>query len=108
MMAKQAIDVIGESNKKPTLYDDTVEYVMNYCKASDVEALNTLAQSLETYMENLKLSRKQAEEAQKKADEEKTKADAAEDAKSADVPKAEEKKAEPAAKIQPKTAPTKK
>ena len=99
MMAKQAIDVIGESNKKPTLYDDTVEYVMNYCKASDVEALNTLAQSLETYMENLKLSRKQAEEAQKKADEEKTKADA---------PKAEEKKAEPAAKIQPKTAPTKK
>ncbi|MBQ5367425.1 MAG: hypothetical protein IIU43_08115 [Thermoguttaceae bacterium] len=100
MMAKQAIDVIGESNKKPTLYDDTVEYVMNYCKASDVEALNTLAQSLETYMENLKLSRKQAEEAQKKAAEEK--------AESADAPKAEEKKAEPAAKIQPKTAPNQK
>ena len=49
-MARMSIDAIGEANEKADLFDTTFDSIIDYCKTSDSEELNMLAQNLETYL----------------------------------------------------------
>lgn len=88
LMARQAIDKIGTANNNANLFDEVFDSIIDYCKKSDVEELNTLAQNLETYLAQMRQAKEQAE----KAAAEKAEAEKAETSK-ADTEKTESKKA---------------
>ena len=49
LMGRAALDQIGEQLKKPELFVETFDAVIAYCKASENQTLQTLAENLETY-----------------------------------------------------------
>ncbi|MBQ9812225.1 MAG: hypothetical protein IJM54_02830 [Thermoguttaceae bacterium] len=62
LMARQSVDAIGKANGKDDLFDETFSSIIDYCKVSDVEELNTLAQNLENYLTQMKEAQKAAEQ----------------------------------------------
>lgn len=110
LMANQYINEIGMKNNNANLFDETFSDVLKFCKISDNEELNELAQQLETYQQQMakqkelfEAQKAAAEKAQKEADAQK-----ATDTKAGDAPKEEVKKtdATPAKKDAPKSAAT--
>lgn len=97
LMARQYVDEIGSANKNEKLFDETFDSIISFCKASDVEELNTLAQNLEVYLTQMR-------EAQAAAEAEKAEAQKAEAEKIAAEKKANEEKAAPAKKADDKKA----
>ena len=48
-MGRAALDQIGEQLKKPELFVETFDAVVAYCKASENQTLQTLAENLAAY-----------------------------------------------------------
>lgn len=94
LMANQHINEIGMKNNNANLFDETFSDVLKYCKVSDNEAVNEVAQQLETYQQQM-AKQKELFEAQKAAAEKAQKeedAKKATDSKAADAPKEATKK----------------
>ncbi len=123
IMVRADIDEIGQANKNEKLFEETFDGVIDFCKASDNEDLNSLAQNLEVYLTQMRQAEAaQAEQAAKEAEEkaaaeaaakaaaEKAAAEKPAAAKKAPAAKADAKKAaapakKPAAKTTTKAAP---
>lgn len=98
LMARMSIDAIGEANEKADLFDTTFDSIIDYCKTSDSEELNMLAQNLETYLMQMRETQEamEKEAAEKEAAEKEAKA-----ATEKKAVKAETKKAAPKTSANP-------
>lgn len=53
LIARQAIDQIGEKNNAVKLFDETLANVIEFCKASKNEELATLGENLDSYLKQM-------------------------------------------------------
>lgn len=70
LMVRQDIDAIGKANNNEKLFDETFDSIIDFCKTSDSEELNSLAQNLEVYLTQMRQAEAAAaEQAAKEAEE---------------------------------------
>ncbi len=75
LMARQSVDAIGKANNNDRLFDETFDSIIDFCKVSDSEELNSLAQNLENYLTQMREAQKAAEKAAEETTEENDKDD---------------------------------